>query len=196
MMEWINAADVRILFWLHRLAGPQMNVFITLLTTCINTPWLWLGLAAVGLWKRRSRWPPDRLVTLRFSKPLRLTISSIVAIILAVFVGDVAIKHLVMRIRPYLVIPDAPTLAALKYPVSYSFPSGHSFFFFAGATVFARFNKRLGLMAYVFAAVVAFSRMYLFMHYPSDVFAGAILGIAVGNVSYVLCQGVKKKLSH
>ena len=181
MMEWINAADVRILFWLHRLAGPQMNVFITLLTTCINTPWLWLGLAAVGLWKRRSRW---------------LTISIIVAIILAVFVGDVAIKHLVMRLRPYLVIPDAPTLAALKYPMSYSFPSGHSFFFFAGATVFARFNKRLGLMAYAFAAVVAFSRMYLFMHYPSDVFAGAILGIAVGNVSYVLCQGVKKKLSH
>ena len=180
-MEWIMTADVRILFWLHGLAGPHMNTFITLLTTCINTIWLWLGLAAAGLWKRRSRW---------------LTISVIVAVMLAIFVGDVALKHLVMRIRPYLVIPDAPTLAALKYPVSYSFPSGHSFFFFAGATVFARFNKRLGVITYTFAAVVAFSRMYLFMHYPSDVFAGAVLGIAVGNVSYVLCREVKKKLSH
>ena len=54
-MEWIFSTDVRVLFWLHRLAGPHMNSFITLFTTGINCLWLWLGLAAAGLWNRRSR---------------------------------------------------------------------------------------------------------------------------------------------
>lgn len=167
-MEWITTTDIHILFWLHRLAGPHMNTFITWFTTCINTLWLWAGLAAAGLWKRQSRW---------------VTISIIVAVILAILVGDVAIKHVVMRIRPYLVIPDAPTLDTSKYPISYSFPSGHSFFFFAGATVLFRFRRRLGITAYAFACVVAFSRMYLFMHFPSDVLTGAVLGIIIGNIA-------------
>lgn len=127
-MEWITTTDIHILFGLHHLAGPHMDMFMTWFTTMINTIWLWAILAAGGLWKRQSRW---------------VTISIIVAVFLAILVGDVAIKHVVMRIRPYLVIPDAPTLATLKYPISYSFPSGHSFFFFAGATVLFRFRRRL-----------------------------------------------------
>lgn len=153
-MEWITTTDIHILFGLHRLAGPHMDAFITYFTTVINTLWLWAILAAAGLWKRRSRW---------------VTLTIIVAVILAILVGDVAIKHFVMRIRPYLVIPGAPTLDTLKYPISYSFPSGHSFFFFAGATVLFRSCRRLGIAAYGLACVVAFSRMYLFMHFPSDV---------------------------
>lgn len=128
-MEWITTTDIHILFGLHRLAGPHMDAFITYFTTVINTLWLWAILAAAGLWKRRSRW---------------VTLTIIVAVILAILVGDVAIKHFVMRIRPYLVIPGAPTLDTLKYPISYSFPSGHSFFFFAGATVLFRSCRRLG----------------------------------------------------
>ena len=157
-MEWITTTDIHILFGLHRLAGPHMDAFITYFTTVINTLWLWAILAAAGLWKRRSRW---------------VTLTIIVAVILAILVGDVAIKHFVMRIRPYLVIPGAPTLDTLKYPISYSFPSGHSFFFFAGATVLFRSCRRLGIAAYGLACVVAFSRMYLFMHFPSDVLTGA-----------------------
>ena len=127
-MEWITTTDIHILFGLHRLAGPHMDAFITYFTTVINTLWLWAILAAAGLWKRRSRW---------------VTLTIIVAVILAILVGDVAIKHFVMRIRPYLDIPGAPTLDTLKYPISYSFPLGHSFFFFAGATVLFRSCRAL-----------------------------------------------------
>lgn len=101
-----------------------------------------------------------------------------------------------MRIRPYLVIPGAPTLDTLKYPISYSFPSGHSFFFFAGATVLFRSCRRLGIAAYGLACVVAFSRMYLFMHFPSDVLTGAVLGIIIGNIAWQICGYTKKRLSY
>ena len=178
-MEWITTTDIHILFGLHHLAGPHMDMFMTWFTTMINTIWLWVILAAGGLWKRQSRW---------------VTISIIVAVFLAILVGDVAIKHVVMRIRPYLVIPDAPTLATLKYPISYSFPSGHSFFFFAGATVLFRFRRCLGMAAYGLACVVAFSRMYLFMHFPSDVFTGAVLGILIGNIAWKMCRYAKNRL--
>lgn len=177
-MEWILSTDVHVLFWLHRLAGPHMNSFITLFTTGINCLWLWLGLAAAGLWNRRSRW---------------ITLTIIVAVIAAVFIGDVVLKHVVMRIRPYIVIEGAPVVEALKYPVSYSFPSGHSFFFFAGATVIYCYRQCLGILAYGLAAVVAFSRMYLFMHFPSDVLAGAVLGVGVGYGAYRICQYAKKR---
>ena len=180
-MEWITTTDIHILFGLHRLAGPHMDAFITYFTTVINTLWLWAILAAAGLWKRRSRW---------------VTLTIIVAVILAILVGDVAIKHFVMRIRPYLVIPGAPTLDTLKYPISYSFPSGHSFFFFAGATVLFRSCRRPGIAAYGLACVVAFSRMYLFMHFPSDVLTGAVLGIIIGNIAWQICGYAKKGLSH
>lgn len=173
-MEWITTTDIHILFGLHRLAGPHMDMFITWFTTIINTRWLWAGLAAAGLWKRQSRW---------------VTISIIIAVFLAIFIGDVAIKHTVMRIRPYLMIPDAPTLDTLKYPISYSF------FFFAGATVLFRFRRCLGMAAYGLACVVAFSRMYLFMHFPSDVFTGAVLGILVGPIACQVCAYMKKGLS-
>ena len=124
-----------------------------------------------------------------------MTLTIIVAVIIAIFIGDVVLKHAVMRLRPYIVIEGAPVVEALKYPVSYSFPSGHSFFFFAGATVLYCYRHRLGILAYGLAAVVAFSRMYLFMHFPSDVLAGAILGVGVGYGAYRICQFVRKRVA-
>lgn len=170
-MADITSLDIRILFFLHQLASPFMDTFIIGLTTVINCVWLWLIAALIGLRLKATR---------------QLTLTIILAVAMAVVVGDITLKHMVMRLRPYLVIPDAPTLSALVYPVTNSFPSGHSFFFFAGATVCYRFWHRLGLAAYVLAIVVAFSRMYLFMHFPSDVATGAFLGIIIGNLAYVL----------
>ena len=100
-MEWIFSTDVRVLFWLHRLAGPHMNSFITLFTTGINCLWLWLGLAAAGLWNRRSRW---------------MTLTIIVAVIIAIFIGDVVLKHAIMRLRPYIVIDGAPAIRFFSLP--------------------------------------------------------------------------------
>ena len=93
--------------------------------------------------------------------------------------GNLIIKNAVARIRPYEFRPGIELLVSkLK---DYSFPSGHTLVSFEAATVLAvREKKRFGIPALVFAAVVAFSRLYLYVHYPTDVIAGIVLGVLFG----------------
>ena len=104
------------------------------------------------------------------------------AIILGFICGDLIIKNLVCRVRPYddyqsfhdAVMPF--TLNAGK-ETSYSFPSGHSNCAFASATVYFKANKKIGTVALVIAALIAFSRLYNYVHFLTDVIVGSALGI-------------------
>ncbi len=99
------------------------------------------------------------------------------ATVAGVYVLNTAIKQVVRRRRPQL--PDLPPLTGTPTPLS--FPSAHASTSFAGARVYAR----MGLPAtplYVLATGLALSRLYLGVHYPSDVLAGALLGTLVGAV--------------
>ena len=73
----------------------------------------------------------------------------------------------------------------------YSFPSGHTQASFAAATALFTENKKAGICAYVLAALIAFSRLYLYVHFPTDVLAGVVIGICCGLLSaYVFdCAG-------
>jgi undecaprenyl-diphosphatase len=75
--------------------------------------------------------------------------------------------------------PDVPHLVAL--PHSGSFPSGHATTAFACATVLAVLEPRLRVPAFLLAAAIAYSRLYLGVHYPLDVLAGALLGVAIAT---------------
>lgn len=61
------------------------------------------------------------------------------------------------------------------------------------ATAIYLFHKRLGIIAYIYASLVAFSRMYLYVHYPSDIFGGVILGICCGIGATALVKLICKK---
>ncbi len=74
--------------------------------------------------------------------------------------------------------PDVTRLLAL--PHSHSFPSGHATTSFACATVLGALEPRLRVPALLLAAAIAFSRLYVGVHYPTDVAAGAVLGTATG----------------
>lgn len=65
----------------------------------------------------------------------------------------------------------------IERPNSYSFPSGHSSSSFTAASIIFYFNKKLGALALALAGIIAFSRMYLFVHFPTDVFTGIVWGI-------------------
>ena len=87
------------------------------------------------------------------------------------------LKELVARPRPFLVLTDVFLLAKEK---SMSFPSGHAATSFMAATALAAYFKKYAAVFYSFAAAVAVSRVYMGVHYPSDVLAGAGLGILIG----------------
>ena len=87
---------------------------------------------------------------------------------------NLIIKPIVNRIRPY----DLNSTVNLIVPpeIDPSFPSGHTFFAFGAATICFLYNKKLGLAAYVIAFLIAFSRLYLYIHFPTDVLCGAVFG--------------------
>ena len=99
------------------------------------------------------------------------------------------LKLAVDRERPYEVIPAADPL--LRWDVAGSFPSGHAATSVAGAIILTYLIGRGGVWLGLLAAAVAFSRVYVGVHYPGDVLAGAVLGAAVGLAAIALVRRLR-----
>ena len=106
-------------------------------------------------------------------------------------IGNVLLKNLVARPRPCWINTDISLLVAM--PEDYSFPSGHTLHCFVAATVLMHYEKRLGIPAFVLAILVAFSRLYLYVHFPADVLAGAVLGIGIGLLAVWVAEKIRKR---
>ncbi|MDF2685242.1 MAG: phosphoesterase PA-phosphatase related [Clostridia bacterium] len=115
------------------------------------------------------------------------------ALILCLIIGNLTLKLLVARLRPSDVNTTIELL--IKRPTDFSFPSGHSLSSFSSATVIFYTDKRYGAAAAIIAAMIAFSRLYLYVHYPSDVFAGIVIGISIGLVTIYIALKIKPKLN-
>lgn len=134
-------------------------------------------------------WIAASLVLLCFKKT-RMTGTLVLVTMLMTFVsGELILKNIICRPRPCAAFPDFPMLIAR--PDSYSFPSGHSASSFAAAVMLTLRQKKWGWVALVLAALIAFSRVFLFVHYPTDVLAGALLGTLFAFAVYAVH---KKKL--
>ena len=90
-------------------------------------------------------------------------------------VGEIFLKHLIARPRPFLTFEGIELLVSA--PRTFSFPSGHTTASFAAAYMLACKLKPYGAYFFLLAILMAFSRLYLLVHYPLDVLAGALLGI-------------------
>lgn len=107
-------------------------------------------------------------------------------------VGSLVLKHLTARPRPYVTYPDLRTPRGPE--VLSSFPSGHAAVSFAGATAIALADPAWAAPAYGWAALVSYSRLYNGVHYPTDVLAGAALGVGSAFLANWAFNGLNQRL--
>jgi undecaprenyl-diphosphatase len=136
-------------------------------------------------------WIVTAAVLLIFKKTRKIGLSMGLALALGFLVGNLTLKPLIARVRPYD-MPGVDVDLLVSSLGDKSFPSGHTLACFEAATVLFIYNKRFGIPALVVAVLVAFSRLYLYVHYPTDVLAGAILGIVFGIVACIIVNKLLK----
>ncbi len=131
-------------------------------------------------------WIIATVALLIFPRTRRLGFACAVALVIDVALCNGLIKNLVARTRPYVVNPDIVLL--IPKPGEFSFPSGHAAasFTFVGALYFSK--SRLWIPSCVLAAVVAFSRIYLYVHYPTDILGGMVFGVLFGFLGALLAR--------
>ncbi len=173
MIYSLMSVDFRILYWIQE---HMRNAFLTPVFTCITI------LGNLGLvWILIS-------VTLLFFKKTRTAgIICLIALADSFLVNNVILKNLVERARPFETYKAIVPLIAK--PLDYSFPSGHTAASFACAGVLCRhFSKKTGAAFIILALLIGFSRLYLGVHYPSDVIAGGISGFLLSLLAERMYQ--------
>lgn len=121
-------------------------------------------------------------------KTRKAGIAVLITYIGVLLLGQGVLKHLITRQRPCQIDQDFALL--ISRPSSSSFPSTHTGWSFGAATAILLNHKKGGIIACVAAFVIAFSRLYLFMHFPTDVLAGMFIGIIMGIIANKMTQKV------
>lgn len=138
-------------------------------------------------------WIVLTLFMLFFRKTRRAGFVMALSLLIGFLVGNLTLKPLIARPRPYSIDMDVNLL--IEGLSDYSFPSGHTLCCFEGAVSLLLCKyKRAGTAALVAAFLVAFSRVYLYVHYPTDVVAGAILGTLFAFVSCYIVNKLYRKV--
>jgi undecaprenyl-diphosphatase len=131
-------------------------------------------------------WIIMTLLMLCFRKTRRAGAACAVSMVIGLVLTNLILKNWVARVRPYEVIDGLTIL--IKTPHDWSFPSGHTIACFEGAIVLMLHDKRLGIPALVIAILVAFSRLYLYVHYPTDVLTSVVLGSCFAILAALLVK--------
>lgn len=166
MMSFIQNLDNSILLYIkNNMHGHMMDKAMVFITSLGNGGIIWIIIAALLMINKKYR---------------NIGFMVLGALILSTILGEGILKHVVQRVRPSADIPAVNLL--ITKPLSYSFPSGHTTSSFAAAGVLAKYFKDYALEAFSLAVFIAFSRLYLYVHYPTDVLAGIILGLICSKI--------------
>lgn len=136
-------------------------------------------------------WIAVALLLICFKKTRRTGICVGTALLTGFIFGNLFLKNIVARTRPYDVNPSVPLL--VERLGDYSFPSGHTLASFEAAAVLLIRDKRFGIPAIILAFLIALSRLYLYVHYPTDVIAGMLLGTAIAFFACFIVDAIYRK---
>lgn len=170
----MNEFEIKILDFIHNTFSCKfLDMFFIGITSLSDKGIFWIILA---------------VVLFCFKKTRKTGVCLGAALILGEVFGNIVLKNVVARPRPYTVNPDANVI--IRKLTSFSFPSGHSRCAMESAIAIFANDKKWGVAAIVVAILTAFSRMYLYMHYPTDVLGGLVLGIADGILAVFIVNKI------
>ena len=172
--------DSSVLLWIQSgLRTGWLNPFVTALTHLGDKGAFWI-LTAVAL--------------MCFRKTRRLGVTCALAMLIGTVVTDVCVKNWVARVRPYELVEGLESLVGAQR--GWSFPSGHATCGHACAWVlFCRAPKKYGAPALALAVLIALSRLYVGVHYPSDVLGGALIGICSAAMAMFIADRAAARLA-
>ena len=138
-------------------------------------------------------WIAATIVLLIPEKTRKAGIMSAAALLGSLIINNNIVKNIVQRPRPFVTFTDLQII--IPTPSEFSFPSGHTSSSFAAAAVFYRhLPKKLGITSVILAGLIGFSRLYVGVHYPTDVIAGVLMGILLSYLAEYLVNLFAKKL--
>lgn len=178
-MEALTALDFQILDAVATLQCDLLDVLMPLITKLGDDGIIPLAVA---------------LILTCIPKTRKAGITVLVSLALGFIVCNLTLKPLVARIRPYEVNTAIELLVERLH--DFSFPSGHTTALFALAVPLGHYYRRGRIWFYLAAIAVAFSRLYLYVHYPSDVLAGMIFGILFGIAAIFLVKWMHNRFPH
>lgn len=166
-MGAIQNLDFTILDYIRdNLSNSLLDKIIPLFTHLGDAGIIWIILAVYLLIMKKYR---------------KYGIIMVLALILDFLLCNILLKEIVGRARPFEVRHYIDII--INKPQDPSFPSGHTAISFAAASVLFYMDKRTGIFSIIIASIIAFSRLYLYVHYPTDVLAGIIVGVLCGILS-------------
>ena len=179
MLETLLNLDGGFLLFLQdSVRNPILNSIMIFITSLGDGGIIWIAATIALLIPKKTR---------------KVGIMSAVALIGSLLINNNLIKNIVQRPRPYVTFTDLQII--IPQPSEFSFPSGHTSSSFASAAVFYRhLPKKFGVPAVILAALIGFSRLYVGVHYPTDVLAGAVMGILLSYMAEYLVDFLAKKL--
>lgn len=162
--------DWTILHWIQNtLVCPAMDFLMPKITLLGNGGAVWILSAGVLLATKKYR---------KYGAFL------LAGLAIGDLIGNLTLKPLVARPRPCWL--DESVQLLIANPTDYSFPSGHTLSSVISTAGLTKTNRKFGLVAIPLAALIAFSRLYLYVHFPTDILAAAVLGVAIGLLTCII----------
>lgn len=160
-MQW----EFSILYALQELHNPILDKIMIFITTLGDDGLFWIGIGIVCLVMKKHR---------------KMGLQVLLSMLATFIVGNLILKNLFARQRPCAIDPSIELL--IPYPSEFSFPSGHSMNGMTAAMALFLNNKKIGIPALILAVLIGFSRLYHFVHFPTDVLGGFCVGFAVAII--------------